>query len=209
MTSHAGAIVHGREPATMRVGIDRGMAGMALFIGSEVMIFACLFAGYFFVRNQASTWPPVVNGHEVETANAVLALILTVLLVSSSGFAHFGIFSLQNNNRTGFKFGIAVAILLGTIFISGQIYEWFSLFDEGLNAHSTTYGSTFFLITGFHGAHVIAGLCMLWVVLVRAFRNDFTPRRHVFADAAVLYWHFVDVIWIFVVFILYITVSYL
>src|SRR5207249_4653882 len=83
-----------------------------------------------------------------------------------------GMAGIKSSNRTQFKIGTAVAILLGTIFIAGQIYEWFNLFDEGLNAHSTTYGSAFFLITGFHAAHVIAGLCMLWVVLVRAFRND-------------------------------------
>lgn len=209
MTSHAAAVVHGHEPASRSVGVDRGMAGMALFIGSEIMIFACLFAGYFYVRNQAATWPPQISGQEVHTANAGLALFLTVVLLSSSLAAHIGLLGIKTNKQTQFRIGIAVAILLGTIFISGQIYEWFSLFDEGLNAHSNVYGSTFFLITGFHGAHVIAGLCMLWVVLARALRNDFTPRRHLFADAAVLYWHFVDVIWVFVVFTLYVTVSYL
>jgi len=206
MTSHAGAIVHGHEPSMARVGIDRGMAGMAFFIGSEVMIFACLFGGYFFLRNQAATWPPVVAGEEVHQASKGLAAVLTVFLVSSSVAAHFGMIGIKGGNRTQFKIGIALAIVLGTIFIAGQIYEWFNLFDEGLTAHATTYGSTFFLITGFHGAHVIAGLCMLWVVFARALRNDFTARRHLFADAVVLYWHFVDFIWIFVFSILYLSV---
>jgi cytochrome c oxidase subunit 3 len=131
--------------------------------------------------------------------------ILTVFLISSSVVAHFGILGLKNNNRVQFKLGITLAIVLGGIFIGGQIYEWLNLLDEGLTAGSGTYGATFYLITGFHGSHVIAGLAMLLVVLVRAIWNDFTPTRHLFADAAVLYWHFVDVIWVFVFSILYLS----
>jgi cytochrome c oxidase subunit 3 len=77
--------------------------------------------------------------------------------------------------------------------------------DEGLTAASGVYGSTFYVITGFHGAHVIAGLCMLAVVMLRAIWSDFTRTRHLFADAAVLYWHFVDVVWVFVLTILYLS----
>ena len=69
--------------------------------------------------------------------------------------------------------------------------------DEGLNAKSGVYGSTFFLMTGFHGAHVIAGLAMLMVVLVRALLERLHAARHIFADAAMLYWHFVDFVWVF------------
>jgi cytochrome c oxidase subunit III len=183
-------------------GMSRGMAGMVLFIASEIMLFGGMFAGYFFVRNQATSWPP----GDVETAvGKGLGALLTVFLVSSSVAAHFGILGIKRGNRLQFKVGIALAIVLGGIFIGGQIYEWFHLMDEGLNAGSGTYGATFFLITGFHGSHVIVGLAMLLVVLMRATWNDFTPTRHLFADAAVLYWHFVDVIWVFVFSILYLS----
>ena len=183
-------------------GMSRGMAGMVLFIASEIMLFGGLFAGYFYVRNQADSWPP---GDIEETVGKGLGAILTVFLVSSSVAAHFGILGIKRNNRTQFKVGIAMAIVLGSIFIGGQIYEWLHLMDEGLGANSGTYGATFFLITGFHGSHVIVGLLMLFVVLMRATWNDFTPTRHLFADAAVLYWHFVDVIWVFVFSILYLS----
>jgi cytochrome c oxidase subunit 3 len=183
-------------------GMSRGMAGMVLFIASEIMLFGGLFAAYFFVRNQAATWPPEGIEHTVSKG---LGAVLTAVLISSSVAAHFGILGLKRGNQPAFKTGIALAIVLGSIFISGQIYEWFNLWDEGLNATSGTYGSTFFVITGFHGAHVIAGLAMLIVVLVRALWSDFTPARHVYADAAVLYWHFVDVIWVFVFSILYLS----
>jgi len=191
---HAGA--HHEEE-----GMSRGMFGMVLFIASEIMLFGGLFAGYFYVRSQATAWPP----EGVKELSVGLAAILTALLISSSLTAHAGILGIQNNNRALFKIGIAASLVLGGCFIGGQIYEWFHLMDEGLNAKSGTYGSTFFVITGFHGAHVIAGLCMLVVVMFRALREDFTPRRHVFADAAVLYWHFVDVIWVFVFSILYVS----
>jgi cytochrome c oxidase subunit 3 len=182
--------------------MSRGMAGMVLFIASEVMLFGGLFAGYFYLRNQAETWPPAEVEH---TASIPLAVILTVLLVSSSVTAHIGIISLKSGNRDLFKFAMALTIVLGSAFIAGQIYEWFTLFDEGLNASTTVYGSTLFVITGFHGSHVIAGLAMLFVVAMRATWGDFTPSRHLFADAAVLYWHFVDFIWIFVLVTLYLS----
>jgi cytochrome c oxidase subunit 3 len=183
-------------------GMSRGMAGMVLFIASEIMLFGGMFAGYFFVRNQADSWPP---GDIEHTVSKDVGAILTVFLISSSVAAHFGILGIKNNNRVQFKIGIALAIVLGGIFIGGQIYEWLNLLDEGLTAGSGPYGATFYLITGFHGSHVIAGLAMLLVVLTRAIWNDFTPTRHLFADAAVLYWHFVDVIWGFVFFILYLS----
>jgi cytochrome c oxidase subunit III len=194
MAMHA-ATANVQAPAHREEGLSRGMAGMALFISSEVMLFGGLFAAYFYVRNQAAQWPPANVEH---IATWELPAVLTAVLISSSITAHFGILGVKAGNQNLFKLGILLAIVLGTIFISGQIYEWFTLMDHGLNAGSGVYGSTFYIITGFHGAHVIAGLCMLLVVFARATQFDFTPGRHLFADAAVLYWHFVDVVWVFV-----------
>ena len=199
MAMHA-ATANAHPPAQHEEGMSRGMAGMALFIASEIMLFGGLFAAYFFVRNQAGAWPPADVEH---IAGWELPAVLTAILISSSITAHFGILGLKGGNQNLFKLGILLAIVLGSVFIGGQIYEWLMLMDEGLTAESGVYGSTFYVITGFHGAHVIAGLAMLIVVFARATRNDFTPRRHVFADSAVLYWHFVDVIWVFVFSIIY------
>ena len=200
MTTHAAtahAPAHGLEE-----GMSRGMFGMVLFIGSEIMLFGGLFAGYFYVRNQADTWPP----EGIHQLDATTGGILTVLLVISGVIAHMGVVGAKNGNIVLFILGIAGAILLGTIFIIGQGYEWFNLMDEGLTAKSGVYGSTFYVMTGFHGAHVIAGLLMLLVVFVRAYWRDFTPTRHLFVDASVLYWHFVDVVWVFLYAILYVLV---
>ena len=199
MTTHAATVQahpHHQE------GMSRGMFGMILFIGSEIMLFGALFAGYFFVRNQADSWPPEGTEHVVAKG---LGAVLTVILLSSSVMAHIGILGVKKGNQSQFRMGMMLAIILGTIFIGGQIYEWFELMDHGLNADTNVYGSTFYIITGFHGAHVIAGLAMLSVVFLRALWSDFTPSRHLFADAAVTYWHFVDIIWIGVFGILYLS----
>jgi cytochrome c oxidase subunit 3 len=199
MAMHAAAApAHGHA----QQGMSRDLAGMVLFIASEIMLFGGLFAGYFYLRQQATAWPPEDIEHTLEWQ---VAALLSVILISSSVAAHIGILGILRNNRTQFKIGIAMAIVLGSVFIGGQIYEWLTLMDEGLNAGSGPYGATFYVITGFHGSHVIAGLLMLGVVLLRASWNDFTPARHRFAEAAVLYWHFVDVIWIFVFFALYVS----
>jgi cytochrome c oxidase subunit 3 len=182
-------------------GMSRGMAGMVLFIASEVMLFGGLFAGYFFIRNQADVWPPE-GVHELE---AGLGAILTVILVVSGLVGHTGIVAAKKGNNQLFLLMMAATIVLGIIFIAGQSYEWLELMDEGLTAGSGVYGSTFYVMTGFHGAHVIAGLCMLIVVFLRAYWRDFTPARHLFADASMLYWHFVDVVWVGLYLLLYLT----
>lgn len=179
--------------------MSRGMAGMVLFIASEVMLFGGLFAAYFFVRQQAEVWPPE-GVHEVAKD---FGFVLTAILVVSGLVGHYGIIALRKGNNQLFVLCMLGTVLLGTVFIAGQAYEWLHLMDEGLTARSGVYGSTFYVLTGFHGAHVIAGLAMLAVVFLRAYWRDFTPARHVFADTAMLYWHFVDLVWIILFVILY------
>jgi cytochrome c oxidase subunit 3 len=216
MTTHAAVADHAAEgvaPEYMQ-GMNRGMAGMVLFIASEIMLFGGLFAGYFYVRNQADTWPPEAVEH---TPDVTFGLVLTVILVVSGLLGHFGIVALRSgyfgefgigfktDGRRGLLLGVGLAILLGTIFIAGQAYEWLNLMDEGLTAKTTVFGSTFYILTGFHGAHVIAGIALLAVAFVRGVWGDFSPRRHLIADASMLYWHFVDLVWVLLYIILYLT----
>jgi cytochrome c oxidase subunit 3 len=198
----ADAVAHGHAAHHVEEGMSRGMAGMVLFIASEIMLFGGLFAGYFYVRNQAAVWPP----EGVHQLAAGVGGILTLLLILSGIVGHAGVVGLKSGNRTLFLVGLGLAIVMGTVFIAGQAYEWFTLMDEGLNAGSTTYGSTFYIMTGFHGAHVIAGLLMLALAWMRGYWRDFTPARHLFVDASMLYWHFVDVVWVFLYAILYVLV---
>jgi len=202
MSMEAVARAQGHAAAhPIEAGMSRGMAGMVLFIASEVMLFGGLFAGYFFMRNQAEVWPPAEIEHPL---NATIGGLLTAILVISGVVGHFGVVGAKNGRYGLFMLGMAGAIILGTIFIIGQAIEWFTLMDEGLTAGSGVYGSSFYVMTGFHGAHVIAGLAMLLVVFVRAFWRDFTPTRHLFVDAGMLYWHFVDIVWVILYIVLYV-----
>jgi cytochrome c oxidase subunit 3 len=217
MTTHA-ATMDSHDEAMHEASLSRGMWGMVLFIGSEIMLFAGLFAAYFFVRNQAAGWPPATIDPE-HVPSKWLATGLAAILISSGLLGHMGIIAMRDgfygieafgrrlgvtiNRRLGLMLGMSLAIVLGGIFIGIQAWEWLSLMDEGLTAKSGVYGSTFYALTGFHGAHVIAGLAMLIVVLVRATWRDFTPGRHLFADAAMMYWHFVDFVWVLLVIVVY------
>jgi cytochrome c oxidase subunit 3 len=177
------------------------MAGMVLFIASEIMLFSGLFAAYFFVRIQADEWPPA----GVHSVDWVLGGILTAILLSSGVFAHFGVVSARAGKPVNLTLMLAIAMVFGTVFIIGQAWEWLELIDEGLTAESDTYGGTFFLLTGFHGAHVIAGLLLLAVAFGRSLLHDFTPTRYVIVETSVLYWHFVDIVWVGLYVILYLT----
>ena len=200
MTTQAAAI-HGHGAAHGEEGLSRGMAGMVFFIASEIMLFSGLFAAYFFVRIQAAAWPPA-GVHEIDI---VLGGILTAILLSSGVFAHYGVVSARQGKPVNLTVMLAIAMVLGTVFIIGQCWEWLSLMDEGLTAKSDVYGGTFFLLTGFHGAHVIAGLLLLAVAFGRSLLRDFTPTRFVIVETSVLYWHFVDVVWVGLYVILYLT----
>ena len=127
-----------------------------------------------------------------------LPFINTVILVSSSGtitLAHWG---LRKNRRTALKLWLGVTVALGVTFLTLQVIEYLHAFRElGLSLGSGIYGSTFFMLTGFHGAHVTLGATMLAIILLRILKGHFTPENHFAFEASSWYWHFVDVIWVF------------
>jgi cytochrome c oxidase subunit III len=182
-----------------RGGISNPILGMILFICSEVMFFSGLFAAYFSVRATAVVWPPVVQGDEALTeafnlhAEPFFALILTIILVLSSFTCQFAVWSIRRDDRAGFVRNIAVTLTLGITFLIGQAYDYATL---GFGISDGTFGTTFYTLTGFHGAHVFGGAIMLSVVLYRGLAGQFSSRHHDAVEATSLYWHFVDVVWI-------------
>jgi cytochrome c oxidase subunit 3 len=181
---------------------------MLLFICSEVMFFSGLFAAYFTVRSQSLHWPPIVSsGADVTSQQAAarlqaafdikeepwFALVLTIVLVLSSFTCQFAVWSIRRNDRTGLVRNIAVTMTLGIVFLIGQLYDYATL---GFGISDGTFGTTFYTLTGFHGAHVFGGVIMLSVVLYRGIAGQFSSRHHDAVEAASLYWHFVDVVWI-------------
>jgi cytochrome c oxidase subunit 3 len=126
-----------------------------------------------------------------------LPLINTLLLVSSSFTVTWAHHALRKGNRKQLKLGLGLTVLLGVAFLILQIEEYVHAYTElGLTLGSGIYGATFFMLTGFHGAHVTMGAIILTVILVRSFRGHFTPEQHFGFEAATWYWHFVDVVWI-------------
>ena len=129
----------------------------------------------------------------------------TLLLVSSSVFLEFAHHALKNNKRTVFNFWLAATLLFGFSFVALQIVEYYEAYAEyGLFLNSGVYGATFFLLTGFHGFHVCMGACILLVQFLRSvLGRQFTADDHFGFEAAAWYWHFVDVVWIFLVLVVY------
>ncbi|HSG84713.1 MAG TPA: cytochrome c oxidase subunit 3 [Candidatus Limnocylindrales bacterium] len=185
-----------------RGGISNPILGMILFIASEVMFFAGLFAAYFNVRTAAPEWPPA------EFADVLHVLPFagpaTILLVISSFTCQFAVWAIRKGNRTAFVRNIAVTLALGIVFLVIQFTDYIVLWSEGVTLDSGAFGSTFYTLTGFHGAHVLGGVVMLSVVLYRGMAGQFSARHHDAVEATSLYWHFVDVVWIALFTILYI-----
>jgi cytochrome c oxidase subunit III len=173
-------------------GISSSLLGMVLFIASEVMFFGGLFGAYFTIRSAAPTWPPEGTPH-LETWYAA---VLTATLVSSSVTMQFGVWAIRRNDQRRLMLWLVVTLVLGLGFLAGQANEYRTLIGEGMTLSSGVFGSTFFTLTGFHGAHVAGGAAFILIVLLRARSGQFTARYHDTVEMASYYWHFVDVVWL-------------
>lgn len=192
---------HGAPPATAKFG-------MIMFLISEGMLFAGLLGGYFVLRwaengfpwQAGHAWPP---SKDIAKLPILLTSINTVFLIASSCTFHMAEVAVQKaKSGLGWLF---VTIALGSLFVGVQCYEWWHLHHEGLWFNTGgVYGSSFFLITGFHGLHVVIGvLLIVWCFLRQLFTRCFTPTHHIALNNVALYWHFVDVVWLFVLALLY------
>lgn len=197
-----------RAPAVNRPNVVA--VGTIVWLGSEVMFFAGLFAIYFTLR---STSPEL---WEANTAllDVPFALINTTILVLSSVTAQFGVFAAERlqPRATGWKptqWGMIewffLTYAMGAVFVAGQVLEYAVLVSEGIALNSDAYGSAFYLTTGFHGLHVTGGLIAFLLVIGRAYAvRVFTHREATSAIVVSYYWHFVDVVWIGLFLVIYV-----
>jgi cytochrome c oxidase subunit 3 len=178
---------------TAPTGMPTAMVGMLLFIASEVMFFGGLFATYFSARAGVpqGEWHPPPGGH----LDLPLAAVLTAILVASSFTMQFGVWAIRRGDTSRLKMWTAITLGLGILFLAGQLYDYSQL---GFGIADSSFGTVFYTLTGFHGAHVFGGAVGLTIVLARAMRGQFSGRNHVAVEAVSMYWHFVDVVWIFV-----------
>lgn len=173
--------------------------GMTIFLASEAMLFAGLIGGYLVLRLSSAAWPP---SPEYPKLPILLTGINTIILVSSSFTYHFAEVAVKKG-KSGL-FWLFVTVLFGATFLAIQGYEWTHLHHEGLWFNKGgAYGSSFFVLTGFHGAHVAIGVLMILIAFLRQLGGAYTAQNHTYLILAGMYWHFVDVVWVFLYSILY------
>lgn len=185
--------------------------GMGWFIFSEVMFFGALFGALFYARfyavpelghtpllwpGYAATWPtagPASKDIFKPMAAWGIPALNTLILLSSGATVTWAHWGLKKNNRTQLKIGLVLTILLGVLFLGLQAHEYLT---ANFSLKTGIYGATFYMLTGFHGAHVTLGAIMLSVILGRVLAGHFTANRHFAFEAVSWYWHFVDVVWL-------------
>ncbi|OLR95273.1 cytochrome B [Actinokineospora bangkokensis] len=172
--------------------------GTIVWLSSELMFFAGLFAMFFTVKAQnTGPWPPPLEeGGEAFHLNVPYALPFTIILVASSFTCQLGVFAAERGDVFGLRRWYVLTLIMGAIFVGGQAYEYYTLVNEGLTIPSGPFGTVFFLTTGFHGLHVIGGLIAFVFLLIRTRLSKFTPAQATSAIVVSYYWHFVDVVWI-------------
>ncbi len=184
--------------------------GTIVWLGSEVMFFAGLFAMYFSLRANS----PAIWEADTQLLNVPFATINTIILVLSSFTAQFGVFAAERMQprATGLspvKWGLVewfmISYVMGAIFVAGQVWEYATLIAEGVSLSSNAYGSAFYITTGFHALHVTGGLIAFLLVIGKTFAAK--KFGHYEATSAIVvsyYWHFVDVVWIGLFLIIYV-----
>lgn len=167
--------------------------GTIVWLASELMFFAALFAMYFTIRSVqgAEVW-----AEQTEVLSVPYSLIFTVILVSSSVTCQLGVFAAERGDVYGLRKWFSITLAMGAVFVGGQVYEYMHLVHEGMTIASSPYGSVFYLTTGFHGLHVVGGLVAFVIVLMRSTIGRFSPEKATSAIVTSYYWHFVDVVWI-------------
>lgn len=166
--------------------------GTIVWLSSELMFFAGLFAMYFTVKAQnTGVWPP-----EPTHLDKAYALPFTIILVLSSVTCQWGVFAAERGDVFGLRRWYVLTFVMGLIFVLGQANEYRSLVEEGTTIPGSAFGTVFFLATGFHGLHVIGGLIAFIFLLIRTRLSKFTPAQATSAIVVSYYWHFVDIVWI-------------
>jgi cytochrome c oxidase subunit 3 len=220
-----GAVINESERGIYNKQVDVSFRwGIGWFIFSEVCFFAAFFGALFYARiysvpwlggegvggemthgvlwpNFDAAWPtngPSNVGGEFSTIGAWgIPALNTAILLTSGGTVTLAHWAILKNNRPQFLLWLLATVVLGFLFVGFQAYEYIHAYrDLNLTLESGIYGSTFFMLTGFHGAHVTIGAIMLLVMMLRGMRGHFTAQNHFAFEAAAWYWHFVDVVWL-------------
>lgn len=192
------AALHQEEfEAGRKLGLDHNKLGMWLFLSSEIMFFGGLIAA--FLHFKINTPSPA----EAALLDIALIGINTFILLTSSFTVVLGLAAIKRGDSGALARYIGLTILLGSVFLAGQGYEFTMLYREGMTLQSSVYGSSFFTLTGFHGLHVLIGIAWAVFVLLNAMRGKYSQNSYDGVEIFGLYWHFVDIVWIVLFTIIY------
>jgi cytochrome c oxidase subunit III len=180
-----------------------GKLGMWVFLISDAVTFATLLASSSFLRIWSQNWP-----HPATVLNLPIAGVMTGLLLASSIAMAFSLAALKQGNQIRFRTALLLTILGGLLFLLLQAWEWLHLIHQGLTLAQNPwgarlFGASFYVLTGFHGCHVIAGIVYLTIILLRGLRGRYYPENTTPVAIAGLYWYFVDVSWLFILLVVY------
>jgi cytochrome c oxidase subunit 3 len=183
---------------------DVGLSKVAIvvFIVSEVALFGGLFAGYIYTMLFSEAWPPANTPAGVPPMG--IALLMTFFLISSSFWIHIAETKLESGDAGGFKTWLSLTFVFGLAFMLGMGYEWNHLMEEGFSISTNTYGTFFYTVTGFHGSHVLVGLVLQAFLMILISANKIGKKRQTLAKVTGLYWHFVDLVWLLVLSMIYV-----
>ena len=179
-------------------GLDNRKLLMWLFLASECLLFGSLIGAYLLYRGQS-----VVGPYPEELFDIPFTSVSAFVLLMSSVTMVLALAAIQRGDQRGLRIWLLGTALLGLLFLSGQAFEFTEFNREGLSLSSNLFGTTFFVLTGFHGAHVTVGVLILLSLLVMSFRGRLTQRQSLNVELAGLYWHFVDVVWIVIFTLVY------
>jgi cytochrome c oxidase subunit I+III len=173
--------------------LSKEKTGMWVFLTSEILIFGSLIISYVYVRITSSSWPAASQTH-----NVIIGMVNTIILLTSSLAMILALNSIRTGNATGLKLGLGTAFALGFVFLDIKLgFEWPDLYRSGFTISSGLPASTYFVLTGLHAAHVAVGLVGILYLMFRASKNGFTSTKNVAVENIGLYWHFVDIVWMF------------
>jgi len=181
---------------------DIRLFGFVLFLVSDVVLFSAFIFAYLYLRNSiAPQWPPILNGHQLPRLDVAFACFNSVVLFGSGVTMHFAMENWKHDNHRKFDWWILATIILGSMFLGGQAYEYAHAAIGGWNG--SMFGASFFTLTGMHGAHVFVGVMFLIVLWWQTKRGVYDSTHHFGLTAGTLYWHFVDVIWVALFYLFY------
>jgi cytochrome c oxidase subunit I+III len=167
--------------------------GLWIFLASEILIFGSLIIAYAYVRVNSGSWPIATQTH-----NVLLGMTNTIILLTSSLAMVLSLYAIRAGNVRGLKIGLGSAFALGAAFLVIKLgFEWPELISKGFTITSGLPASTYYVLTGLHAMHVAVGLVAVGYLIFRAYNLGFTSTKHVAVDNVGLYWHFVDIVWMF------------